>query len=61
MQKHVAGDRAKAQNTNGFWSFTLMSAIAFPMPQPDILAKRDAIIAALHAVLPFDAVITSEK
>jgi glycolate oxidase len=38
-----------------------MNAIAFPSPRVDVLARRDAIIAALQAILPFDAVITSEN
>ncbi len=38
-----------------------MTRIAFPAPRPDVLARREAIIAALQAVLPFDCVITSEN
>jgi glycolate oxidase len=38
-----------------------MNAIAFPAPRADVLARREAIIAALCAILPFDAVITSEN
>jgi glycolate oxidase len=37
-----------------------MSAIAFPKPDPDILARRDALLAGLSALLPPDGLITSE-
>ena len=37
-----------------------MTAIAFPIPDPGILARRDAIIAGLAALLPADCLITSE-
>ncbi|MCA0405731.1 MAG: FAD-binding protein [Proteobacteria bacterium] len=37
-----------------------MSAIAFPTPDSEILARRDALIAGLAALVPADALITSE-
>lgn len=37
-----------------------MSAIAFPTPDPGILARRDEIIAGLAALLPADCLVTSE-
>ena len=37
-----------------------MSAIAFPTPDPGILARRDEIIAGLAAILPADCLVTSE-
>ena len=37
-----------------------MSAIAFPAPDPSILARRDEIVAALAGVLPADCLVTSE-
>jgi glycolate oxidase len=37
-----------------------MSAIAFPVPKPDILARREAIIAGLAALLPPDCLVTEE-
>lgn len=37
-----------------------MSTIAFPTPDPGILARRDGIVAGLRAILPRDAVIDSE-
>lgn len=37
-----------------------MSAIAFPTPDAEILARRDALIAGLGALVPPDALITSE-
>lgn len=37
-----------------------MSAIAFPTPDPAILARRDEIIAGLTALLPPECLITSE-
>ena len=38
-----------------------MSAIAFPVPEAGILARREAIIAGLARLVPFDALITSEN
>jgi glycolate oxidase len=35
-------------------------SIAFPVPDPAILARRDEIVAALAAVLPADCLITTE-
>lgn len=37
-----------------------MSAIAFPKPDPGILARREEIIAGLSAILPADCLVTSE-
>ncbi|MCA0401630.1 MAG: FAD-binding protein [Proteobacteria bacterium] len=37
-----------------------MNAIAFPLPDADILARRAAILARLAAILPPDCLITSE-
>ena len=37
-----------------------MSAIAFPLPDAGILARRDAIVAGLAALVPPDCLITSE-
>ncbi|MGL4810915.1 MAG: FAD-binding oxidoreductase, partial [Beijerinckiaceae bacterium] len=37
-----------------------MSAIAFPKPDPAILARRDQIIADLARLLPADALVTSD-
>lgn len=37
-----------------------MNAIAFPTPEPAILARREAIIAALAAILPPECLVTSE-
>ena len=37
-----------------------MSAIAFPLPNPDIMARRPAILAGLLKLLPDECVITSE-
>ncbi|MFI4997917.1 MAG: FAD-binding oxidoreductase, partial [Hyphomicrobiales bacterium] len=34
-----------------------MSEIAFPAPDPAILARRDAIVAGLRRLLPLDCVI----
>ena len=36
-----------------------MSAIAFPVPDAGILARRDAIIAGLAGLVPPEALITS--
>ncbi len=38
-----------------------MSQIAFPQPDPSILARRDEIIAGLSALLPKSALIVSEE
>jgi glycolate oxidase len=38
-----------------------MNAIAFPAPRADVLERREAILAALRSVLPFEAVIASEN
>src|SRR5579872_1110082 len=38
-----------------------MSQIAFPQPDPSILARRDEIIAGLSALLPKNALIVSEE
>jgi glycolate oxidase len=35
--------------------------IAFPEPRADVLAKRDAVIAALQAIVPGEGVITEEN
>lgn len=35
-------------------------SIAFPEPRPEVLAKRDAIVAALRAIVPGEGVITAE-
>ena len=37
-----------------------MTAIAFPTPNPAILARRDAIIAGLAALIPPECLVTSE-
>ena len=37
-----------------------MTAIAFPVPDPAILARRDAILRGLSALLPTECVITTE-
>ncbi|MBL8587346.1 MAG: FAD-binding protein [Methylobacteriaceae bacterium] len=37
-----------------------MSAIAFPEPDPAILARRDAILAGLARILPADCLVASE-
>jgi glycolate oxidase len=37
-----------------------MSCVAFPDPDPSILARRDDILAALAAILPPDRLVTSE-
>ncbi len=37
-----------------------MTAIAFPAPDAKVLARRDAIVAGLRAILPAEAVIDSE-
>ncbi len=37
-----------------------MSGIAFPTPDPSILARRDAIVAGLARLVPADALVTSE-
>ena len=37
-----------------------MSGIAFPAPDPSILARRDAIVAGLAGLVPHDALVTSE-
>ena len=37
-----------------------MTQIAFPTPDPDILARRDDIISGLAALLPPECIITSE-
>jgi glycolate oxidase len=37
-----------------------MSAIAFPTPDPGILARRDEIVAGLLAILPPECVVSSE-
>ena len=36
-----------------------MSSVAFPEPDPAILAKREAIVAGLRLILPHDAVVDS--
>ncbi|WP_439572576.1 FAD-linked oxidase C-terminal domain-containing protein [Phreatobacter sp.] len=36
-------------------------AIAFPTPRPDVLAKREAVVAALKAIVPGEGVITEEN
>ncbi len=38
-----------------------MTAIAFPPPDPRILARRDAIVAGLAAILPFECLVTTEE
>jgi glycolate oxidase len=38
-----------------------MNAIAFPAPQTDVLARREAIVTALLDILPPDAVVISEQ
>ena len=38
-----------------------MSAIAFPVPDQSIIARRDAIIAGLAKLVPFDCLVTSEN
>jgi glycolate oxidase len=38
-----------------------MTDIAFPPPDPGILARRDVIIAGLAALLPSSSLITSEN
>jgi glycolate oxidase len=38
-----------------------MTAIAFPLPDAGIVARRDEIIAGLAALVPFDCLITSEN
>ena len=37
-----------------------MSAIAFPVPSADILARRDLLLAGLAALLPAECLVTSE-
>src|SRR5690606_21889221 len=37
-----------------------MTAIAFPKPDPAIMARREAIIAGLRALLPVESVIEAE-
>ncbi len=37
-----------------------MPQIAFPKPEPGILARRDSILAGLAAVLPRGSLITQE-
>ena len=37
-----------------------MTAIAFPIPNPAVLARRDAIIAGLAALIPPECLVTSE-
>jgi len=37
-----------------------MSGIAFPTPDPSILARRDAIVAGLARLVPNDALVTTE-
>jgi len=37
-----------------------MNAIAFPKPDPGIMARREAIIAGLSAILPPECLVTSE-
>ncbi len=37
-----------------------MSAIAFPKPDPGVLARRDEIVAGLAALVPADCLVTSE-
>lgn len=37
-----------------------MSGIAFPAPDPSILARRDAIVAGLARLVPADALVTTE-
>ncbi|MDF2119091.1 FAD-linked oxidase C-terminal domain-containing protein [Roseiarcaceae bacterium H3SJ34-1] len=37
-----------------------MSAIAFPIPDPAILARRDAIVAGLELLVPAECLVTSE-
>ena len=37
-----------------------MSSIAFPVPDPSILARRDAIVAGLAGLLPPECLVTSE-
>lgn len=37
-----------------------MNAIAFPKPDPSIMARREAIVAGLAALLPPDCLVTSE-
>ena len=37
-----------------------MSAIAFPPPDPKILARRDAIVAGLAALVPPECLVVSE-
>lgn len=38
-----------------------MGAIAFPVPQQGILARREAILAGLAEILPPECLITSEN
>ncbi len=38
-----------------------MTAIAFPVPDPAILARRDAIVDGLSRLVPFEALVTSEN
>ena len=38
-----------------------MSAIAFPVPDQSIIARRDAIIDGLAKLVPFDCLVTSEN
>jgi glycolate oxidase len=38
-----------------------MTAIAFPLPKPEILARRDALISGLSALVPAASLITSEN
>src|SRR5579872_5081325 len=37
-----------------------MTAIAFPAPEPKILARRDEIIAGLARLVPAECLVTSE-
>ena len=37
-----------------------MSAIAFPTPDPSIMARRDDIVAGLAAILPVECLVTAE-
>ena len=37
-----------------------MNAIAFPLPDPSILARRGAILAGLAAILPSECLVASE-
>jgi glycolate oxidase len=53
--------KGEISHTRFHWGEKAMTRIAFPLPNADILARREAIIAALHEVLPFECVIAGEN